>query len=587
MKDTKDPRSRQAVAENDTEDLSRSIRQPSSSSNQPGPSEVVVEPGATRPKPRDETINILSARHKKTDDLIENLQRTLRQQAISRMPESKPSIPYSRLSGATVSRIGRRHDSIQEQTTKIVRTRNKDDSIQLTRRVSTIEKLVPLCEAQGIDMSMVVRNIADAKAAIDRGRTTKAKRALTSADRHAMDAISQRFPSLMRETNASLKQLEKVCGDANALRQLADRARTAQKRKEYAEALRSLTEARKGIQAAESEVVLRTIAEAKDRFVMAKKLGLNIDEAVNLLNKSRDKLRQGDFEEAVRCAREGRMVVETSFEHSREARIALMECVKAIKLAEALGADVQEMNGMLGEARSLFKQNDLTTFTVCSHKLLDLAKNAAYGRAAESYQLAEKALTLAKKAGVEVSESEEKLRRSKECLDNDELAKGLSMACSSMFESYSSLANTMDDRLNNIDEFAKGIEREVDNLTEVREAIDNSKERNLENLRKYVKLSEEIIGDAYESATAYSCVAQDIVKQAYESSVQMSPFKDLEGKNTGRIELSSGTASTNELRFEDKRQRLIDLYLTGKVSENQLDKLLLMIDSSVAKKNLV
>jgi len=587
MRDTKDPRLRHRVVENDLEDLSRSVRQPPSYGNQHVSQEVVVEPGATGTKPRDETVNILSARHKKTDDLIESLQRALRDQAGSRMPEAKQSIPYSRLSGARASRIGLRHDSVQEHSTKIVQTRKKDERIQITSRVSKIEKLVPLSEAQGIDMSVVVRNIADAKAALDQRSNTKAIRAVASADRHAQDAISQRFPSLMREMNASLRQLEKVCGSADALRQLADHARTAQKRKEYAEALRSLTEARKGILEAENEAVLRIIADAKDRFVMAKKAGLNIDEAVNLLNKSRDRLRHGEFEEAVRCAREGRKVVETSFEQSREARIALMECVKAVKLAEALGADVQEMNGMLAEAKSLFKQNDLATFAECSHRLLDLARNAAYGRAAESYELAEKALTLAKKVGVEVSESEEKLRRSKECLDNDELAKSLSMACSSMFESYSALENAMDDRLNNIDEFAKGIEREVDSLTEVQEAIDNSKERNLENLRKYVKLSEEIIGDAYESAAAYSCVAQDIVKQAYESSVQMSPFKDLVGKNTGRLELSSGTASTNDLRFEDKRQRLIDLYLTGKVSENQLDKLLLMIDSSVAKDNLV
>jgi len=258
MKNTKDPRPRHPVIENDLEDLSRSARQPLSSGNQHGSREVLVEPGVTGTKPRDETVNILSARHKTTDNLIESLQRALREQAVSRMAESKQSTPYSRLSGARASRIGRRHDSIQ-----------------------------------------------------------------------------------------------------------------------------------------------------------------------------------------------------------------------------------------------------------------------------------------------------------------------------------------MDDKLNNIDEFTRGIEREVDSLTEVREAIDNSKERNLENLRKYVKLSEEIIGDAYESAAAYSCVAQDIVKQAYESSVQMSPFKDLVGKSTGKLALSSGTASTNELCYEDKRQRLIDLYLTGKVSENQLDKLLLMVDSSVAKDNLV
>jgi hypothetical protein len=583
MRDTKDLRPRHAVVENDLEDLLRSVRQPRSFGNQHGSQEGFVEPS----KPRDETINILSARHKKTDDLIENLQRALREQAISRMPESEMSIPFGRLSGAKASRLGRRRDSVQEHSTRIVQTRKKDECVQIARRVSKIEKLVPFSEKQGIDMSLVTKDIANARTALDGQRTTRAKRAVASADRHARDAISRMLPSLMRETNSSLRQLENVCGSADALRHLAKNARTAQRRKEHVEALRSLAEARKGIREAENEAVLRIIADAKDRFVMAKKAGLNLDEAVSLLNKSRDELRRGEFAEAIRCAREGRKVVETSFDQSREARLALMECIKAVKLAEALGADVQEMNGMLEEGRSLFKQNDFAKFAECSHGLLDLAQNAAYDRAAESYELAEKALTLARKAGVEISESEEKLRRSRELLENDELAKSLSMACSSLFESNSALVSAMGDRLNNIDEFAKGIEREVDSLTEVREAIDNSKERNLENLKRYVKLSEEIIGDAYESAAAYSCVAQDIVKQAYESSVQMNPFRDLEGKNTGRLDLSSRTSPNDGLLVEDKRQRLIDLYLTGKVSENQLDKLLLMIDSSVAKGNLV
>ena len=127
----------------------------------------------------------------------------------------------------------------------------------------------------------------------------------------------------------------------------------------------------------------------------------------------------------------------------------------------------------------------------------------------------------------------------------------------------------------------------MDSLTEVREAIGISRDRNLENLRKYVKLSEEIVGEAYESAAAYTRVAQDIVKQAYESSIQTSSLREMVGKNTERFDLPPEIASTTELGFADKRQRLIDLYLTGKVSESQLDKLLLMIDSSVAKDNLV
>jgi hypothetical protein len=39
--------------------------------------------------------------------------------------------------------------------------------------------------------------------------------------------------------------------------------------------------------------------------------------------------------------------------------------------------------------------------------------------------------------------------------------------------------------------------------------------------------------------------------------------------------------------IEDKRQRMVNMYMAGRITEAQLDRLLLMIDSSVAKANLV
>lgn len=587
MRGLKGSKAGRADAEPCVGNSSRHVRRPVSRRNVNGHDEVVLDTRATESRGFDEPVNVLRARHKKTDDLLENLHRVLRDQFITRSPNTKLPILDAALSGATTPRKGRRRSTVQERARDAASEREKVERLQVARNISKTEEIISFSEGLGIDMTRPVRDIFYAQAALGRDEPTIAKRKTASAERSARDAISQRLKSLIREANTSLKQLETVCGCADPLRQLLGSARNALKNGDYAQALSSLNDAKKRIQKAENDAVLRIIADAKSKFVMAKKLRLNIDEAVSLLNKSRDRLRRGEFAMAVTYARESRKLVESSLESHREARYPLMECVKAIKLAEALGADVQNLNGMLAEAKLLFRQNELDLSSEHSRELLDLARKAAYGRAAESYELAEKAMTLAKKIVADVSESEAKLRKSRELLERDEFAKSVSMSCASMFESDSAIANALTDKLKNIDEFAIGIERDVDSLTEVQEAIESSKERNLENLRNYANQSEGIVSEAYESAAAYARVAQDVVKQAYERSVQVSPLNEMVSRETDRLELPSQIVSTDGRRSDMKRHRLIDMFMTGKVSESQLDKLLLMIDSTIEKDNLV
>ncbi|MCU0852498.1 MAG: hypothetical protein MUC90_04480, partial [Thermoplasmata archaeon] len=423
-------------------------------------------------------------------------------------------------------------------------------------------------------------------AALSKGEVAKARRWSANADRHACEAVLQKLPLLVKRTNASLKQLEGASGGTGIVSQLLDESREALKRGEHAEALMSLIDARERMHRVENAAVLSIIADAKNEFVKAKKVGLNIEESVGLLNRSRDSLQRGNFAEAVKFAKESRALIERSLEKHRDMQYPVQECVKVIRLAEALGADVQDLEGKLAIAKQLYRNSQLEQSAERFKELLDSARKTAYGKAAESYELAEKALTLAKKTVGEVPEAEEKLGIARDLLEKDELARSVSMACASMFESDFAIAGALADKLKHIDEFSKGIERDVDSLTEVREAIDNSKTRNLENLRRYASLTEEIIGEAYECAAAYSRVAQDIVKQAYESSVETGLGKDSVDRSGDGISLPA-EISTVRQPSDEKRQRLIDMFLTGRVSEDQLDKLLLVVDSSIDKKELV
>ena len=538
--------------------------------------------------PRDSHVprNVMSSRHKKTDDLIEQLQRSLfEQMSLSQQEEGKPVL-HSALSGAVAPRVGPRQGQVREGKRPTSRKRGSKSS-QVAHIISKTQELVSLGEALGIDMSKPVKNISHAKAALGRREPAVARDWAARANNYARDEISLRCPAIIRKTSTSLKELENVSGVRADLRNLVARARIAHKDQEYKEALRALRTAKGKIGKAQSELLLRIIAESKSEFVRAKKAGLKIDDAVALLGKSRDLLRRGEFAKAVKCAHESKRVLDKMFLSQREARNPLVECVKAVSLAETLGADVQGLNELMAEAKRLFKQNDLQRSAERSRRLLDLAKRTGYGRAAEAYESAEKALALAKKMAVETPGAEERLARAKELLESDQLALSVSEACASILESDSAIVDSLAERLKSIDEFAKGIEQDVDSLTEVQEGIESSKRRNIENMKKYANLTENIIGEAYECAASYARVAQDIVKQAYETSVEASPLKEFGGKSVDGLELQSDGPSAEECPADAKRRRLVNMFMTGKVSETQLDRLLLVLDSSVDKDNLV
>ena len=531
--------------------------------------------------------NILKSRHEKTDDLIECLHKSLIEQLNSKPAEGKSAVLNGSISGAVAHKIGPRRDIGHDHVRPTVRERKKRECAHIAQLVSNTQELVSLAEELGIDMTATSKNLAHAKAALGRDEPTVARDWSANADWRVKDELLLKLPSVVRRTSASLRELESECGTETNLKRIIADSKQALKVEDYQKSLRLLNGVKNSIQKAQSTVVLRIIADAKGDFQKARKAGLNINEAVDLLNVSREKLRRGEFAEAVKCARESRTVAQRSIDNQRDAKHPLMECIKAIRLAETLGADVKGLNELLAEARRLYKHNDMVRSAERSRKLLDLARRTAYDKAAESYQMAERAVALAKRTAIEAPEAEEKLAAARELLEKDDLAKSFSMSCSCIFESDASIANALTFRLKNIDEFAKGIERDVDSLTEVQDGIESSKQRNMENLKKYADQTDRIIGEAYECAAAYARVAQDIVKQAYENSIEAGEIKDIVSRSTDRLELPGEISSIERRPFSEKRQRLVDMFLTGKVSEGQLDKLLLMIDSSVEKDNLV
>ncbi len=540
-------------------------------------------PAANEPHHSKGVPNVLRARNQKTDDVIDNLHRMLSEQILIAPPARENGASHL-LSGATARRIGRTKYHQDNRRGRQPHGRGRRDSI--SERISKVQELNALAIAAGIEISEGTELLSRATRALHEKKLAIAERLVSGAERVTRSSAAKKVPRLSKEVRTSLAQLESVCGPDESVRLILSNSKDSMRRRDYRQALLSLNSARKRIRDAQNETVLRIILDGKEKFVVAKRLGLDIDRAVELLNKSRESLRHGRFAESIGYAREGSKLVDGLLEVHKETGHPLTECIRTVKLAQALGADAPDLESRLTEATRLSRGNDLEAADEACSRLLEEAEEAAYEKAAECYGLAEKALSLAKSTVGEVPGAQEKLDLAKGLLEKGELAKSVSFSSASMLESDSAISTLVHERFNRISEFARGVEKDVESLTEVQDAIDTSKQRNMEHLKKYVELSQKIVGEAYENAAAYARVAQDVVKQAYERSVQADPTKTIEAKEPTAVILPSNL-DIPEGGPDEKKQKLIEMYLSGKISESELNRLLMMIDSSVAKDKLV
>ena len=524
-----------------------------------------------------------------TDQVLESLHRSLRQQMIvSPLVSSRPDSTAlaSKLSGAMSKNLERTREK-PKPSKKKSRSKKKPVPSEVSRFHLRAKELLAASKAICIDQPKAREDLKWGELALEASEFKVAGTCFRKVDRQARETLSAKLPEVLKTSKEAVKRLEKHNGNTREAKNLLEEAKAALDDGLYADAIYSISEARKKIRDSEHEIVLKIMFRAKERFVLARKAGINIDRPLELLRISREKLKGSQFEEAIKHAEEGEKAVEAMLKREHKGKRHLAECTRAIRIAELMGAGTRELDDALNSTMALFKTDDLDKALESSRNLTAMAKKVAYDRAASTYEMAERNLGIARGLGLEVPAAEETLREALQNLEKDELVKSFSLSTSAIVDTNATIMDSLNDKLKNINQFAKGIEGEVMSLTEVQDAIEHSKERSLEDFRRYAKMSEDLVHQAFESAISYTRVSQDVVQQAFNSSVAMNGARTSGGELAAKGDVSAEIVASAGTSPEDKRLRIINLYLDGRITESQLEKLLTLIDSSVAKVNLV
>lgn len=358
---------------------------------------------------------------------------------------------------------------------------------QVNSAIADAEELVAAGEELKADMAKVKSHIERSKSALDALRFKEALAYAKRAEADGENSISSRLQDTSRDTKEGMRKLKSIGEDVGVPQDLLEQGQTALKEKNYIEALHAINLASEKVREMQFKSVLDVIAQAKDKFVLAKKVGVDMSKTIMLLNTARDHYRLGRFEEAMRYAEEGRKEIDSVLGVFYTARDQLVELAKAIKFAEDLGADAAPVKRMLVDAKKAFETKEYERTAEMAKQGLGEARKVAYDRTMDTIDVTDRAFKLGKSLGADMAETEGLLQRALASLSDEDLPESVKLARSGLDAANASLTRLLSDRLHNLDQFIQGFSGEED----LQEAT-----RDIEEAR--LRLSEQAFDQSFE-----------------------------------------------------------------------------------------
>ena len=414
---------------------------------------------------------------------------------------------------------------------------------QIEDTISSAENLIRAGQDIDADIERVNHHVERARSALDGLRYKDALSYAKRAESEGEKSLSGKLNDMVRDIRESIETMNTQDDDSLKSRQLLDSAQEAIRDKRFSEAINDYRKAREKIQSVHFQSVLRVIAKAKDKFVLAKKIGVDMSEAIRLLNASRESLKKGRFEEAINLAQESEDAVEGALQVFYKARDELIELTKELKAVNDLGLDTSDIKEMLVTAKKAFEKKDYSDASEATSNGISTARKKIFDVAKERIDRADERVRLGKMMSADVSEAEGLLKKASESLTGEDLMETVTLADSSLEAVDASLTASLDDKLKTIEEFVGGFPGEDDTMAKVGEDLAEAR-KNIES-KEFQQAYEQIVGitDRLEHIGREECerltkVAEDKLQMAStmgagvsDSEVLMTRAKELYTKD--------------------------------------------------------
>jgi len=333
-----------------------------------------------------------------------------------------------------------------------------------------VRDLVEMGEELGADLAKARDFMERSTKSLDSWKYAEASNQLRRAETEAERVVSPKFHEAIRQLKEDLRAAKKIGREPAGQAELIEEASAAFKHKHFSEASRLLSRAKGEVSQTSFQIVLEAIQRSRDKFVLAKKVGLDLSEPMERLNRARESLKGSRFEEALAHAEGAGREIEKAVAGFNRARDHIAKLADTLRLASEIDAELASAKQQLTRARAAFESKDYEgTDRAATDGIAQLERQL---RAHCESRLAhtKKLLGLARGLRAEVESADGELARAETSLAEGALVDGARALQSAQAGAEAALTAALSERIANTEAFLTQYQGEAD-LTPVQSRL--------------------------------------------------------------------------------------------------------------------
>ncbi|MEM3396547.1 MAG: hypothetical protein QW620_01750 [Thermoplasmata archaeon] len=159
---------------------------------------------------------------------------------------------------------------------------------------------------------------------------------------------------------------------------------------------------------AQFQLVLKTIAASRSKFITAKKIGADISQPLGLINSARAALKNAEYEKALKYAMDADTEVDKIIKEYETSAIEIENLEASLNALATFGIEVLEARKAVEEARKVLEERNYKKVHEIVENAKVIAENAAYDRILELVEQLTADIEYAKSIGCNIQKYEAK-----------------------------------------------------------------------------------------------------------------------------------------------------------------------------------
>lgn len=279
----------------------------------------------------------------------------------------------------------------------------------LEDKISSVQKQQEIIRNSGKDTADIEDLISKGKAKANNKEFDNSLELIKQAQKQLDEAMEDVVVDKYEELKEEIEKAVELNANVTKVKEIVNKIDDLKREEKFSEAFEKIEEGYEKIDEVKFQRVLQTIAESRENFIKAKEIGVDISEPMDLLNKARDSLKEGDHKGALEWAKAGREKVSELVKDHESIETRINKLLDTIDELNEVGIELDEAKKHISTAEGALEGKDYEKAT----KALDTAEEnidkVGYENVMEFIEDMELLVMTAEEMGLDIGEYMDKL----------------------------------------------------------------------------------------------------------------------------------------------------------------------------------